>query len=174
MDAIYPRWDIFLRPNGEASNKKEERMNDVQKSARKDVERMFGCIQARFQIMKSRIFEWNDTEIIKFGHVCVILHNILVAFRIEGELEDETDDNGNLLGGEGVIAEFAGIGTSTESDFSSTPESHHGNNEEWASWIDTLLGIDNSIRNVHEYNKLCGALTDHIWNATGKDSGLIN
>ncbi len=149
-------------------------MNIVQKAVRKDVERMSGCIQGRFQILKSRRHEWSDTEIIDIAHVCVILHNMLVEVRIEGALEDERDENGNLLHGNSVVAEFEGLEAHSDSDFGLTSGSNTENDDTQTSWIDTLLGIDNSIRNVHEYNKLWGALADHIWNATGEENSSIN
>ncbi len=121
--------------------------------------------------MKSRRHEWTDTDIIEIEHVCLILHNMLVALRIEGALEDEKDENGNLLHRDSAVAKFE---ASRHIVIPIYVKIKHRDDDTQTSWMDISLGIYNSIRKFHDYNKLCGALTGHMWNAPGVKNSSIN
>ncbi|KFK44544.1 hypothetical protein AALP_AA1G270500, partial [Arabis alpina] len=55
-----------------------------QEGVRKDVERAFGVLQARFAIIKNPALSWDKVKIGKIMKACIILHNMIV--------EDERDD----------------------------------------------------------------------------------
>uniref|UniRef100_A0A0D3CXB9 DDE Tnp4 domain-containing protein n=1 Tax=Brassica oleracea var. oleracea TaxID=109376 RepID=A0A0D3CXB9_BRAOL len=55
-----------------------------QEAARKDVERAFGVLQARFAIVKNPALSWDKVKIEKIIRTCIILHNMIV--------EDERDE----------------------------------------------------------------------------------
>ncbi|KAL0665817.1 hypothetical protein Bca4012_028521 [Brassica carinata] len=46
--------------------------------ARKDVERTFGVLQARFAIVKNPALTWDKEKIAKIMRACIILHNMIV------------------------------------------------------------------------------------------------
>ena len=50
-DGAYPRWAIFLFPNHAAATEKDKHVAMCQTSVRKDVERIFGCLQGCFKIL---------------------------------------------------------------------------------------------------------------------------
>jgi len=54
-----------------------------QEAARKDVERAFGVLQARFHIIKNPALVWDKEKIGNIMKACIILHNMIV--------EDERD-----------------------------------------------------------------------------------
>ena len=54
-----------------------------QEAVRKDVERAFGVLQARFAIVKNPALLWDKIKIGKIMRACIILHNMIV--------EDERD-----------------------------------------------------------------------------------
>ena len=56
----------------------------MQESARKDVERCFGVLQARFAIVKGASRFWNEKGMADIMKTCIILHYMIV--------EDERDD----------------------------------------------------------------------------------
>ena len=55
-----------------------------QEAARKDVERAFGVLQARFAIVKNPVLCWDKVKIGKIMRACIILYNMIV--------EDERDE----------------------------------------------------------------------------------
>ncbi|XP_057786162.1 uncharacterized protein LOC131003647 [Salvia miltiorrhiza] len=50
-DDIYPKWRCFVKSPPMATNSKEARFKKMQESTRKDVERAFGVLQARWGII---------------------------------------------------------------------------------------------------------------------------
>ena len=55
----------------------------TQESVRKDVERAFGVLQARFAVVKNPSSLWDKRKIANIMRACIILHNMIV--------EDERD-----------------------------------------------------------------------------------
>ena len=51
VDGIYPNWAIFVKPNHTPLNEQEAYMTKRQEAVRKDIERLFGCLQSRFLIV---------------------------------------------------------------------------------------------------------------------------
>jgi Plant transposon protein len=54
-DGIYPKWAIFVGPNHSPMSQKESFFAKQQEATRKDIERLFGCVQCRFKILRR---EW--------------------------------------------------------------------------------------------------------------------
>ncbi|CAL9006120.1 unnamed protein product [Prunus brigantina] len=86
-DGIYPRWTTFVKsiPNLKLNprSQKQKLFATYQEGYRKDVERCFGILQARWLIVRgaARMF---DEEILRsIMMTCIILHNMIV--------EDEYD-----------------------------------------------------------------------------------
>ena len=53
VDGIYPPWATFVRPLRAPSTPVESKFSKSQESVRKDVERLFGVVKARFKIIRS-------------------------------------------------------------------------------------------------------------------------
>lgn len=60
----------------------------VQEATRKDVERAFGVLQARFGIIRGPSRMWQPSVLYLIMNACIILHNMII--------EDEEDDNPDL------------------------------------------------------------------------------
>ena len=60
----------------------ESRFNSWQEGARKDIERAFGVLQARFQWTARPILMYELSNITKRMNTCLILHNMGVSDRI--------------------------------------------------------------------------------------------
>ncbi|CAL2279456.1 unnamed protein product [Prunus armeniaca] len=82
-DGIYPRWTTFVKSIPNPRSHKQKLFATYQEGYRKDVERCFGILQARWLIVRgaARMF---DEEILRsIMMTCIILHNMIV--------EDEYD-----------------------------------------------------------------------------------
>ncbi|CAL8992590.1 unnamed protein product [Prunus brigantina] len=84
-DGIYPRWTTFVKSIPHPRSHKEIFFAAYQEGYKKDVERCFGILQARWAIIRgtARLF---DEEVLRsIMMTCIILHNMIV--------EDEYDYN---------------------------------------------------------------------------------
>ncbi|XP_075674518.1 uncharacterized protein LOC142643673 [Castanea sativa] len=84
-DGIYPKWATFVKTIPSPQGPKRKLFAATQEAHRKDVERAFGVLQARFAIVRgpARFFHLETLQ--KIMKACIILHNMIV--------EDERDDN---------------------------------------------------------------------------------
>ena len=100
-DGIYPRFPILVLPAHQADEINEIVYTKRQEGRRKDIERGFGVIKARFKILPYEDFRWDKEEILMTTKVCCILHNLLVRMNQEGhfveDLEAEGDDFNIIL-----------------------------------------------------------------------------
>ena len=82
-DGIYPRWATFVKTISLPQGPKARLFAQRQESVRKDVERAFGVLQARFAIIRGPGRNMDKGELGMIMKACVILHNMIV--------EDERD-----------------------------------------------------------------------------------
>jgi hypothetical protein len=78
----------------------------MQEAYRKDVERAFGVLQARFNIIRTATRMWNTEQLDDIMYACVILHNMIVKVDlakvriaevvVESKQEDQTRRSNNL------------------------------------------------------------------------------
>ena len=54
----------------------KEHYTKYQEDARKDFERAFGVLQARFEILKKFVLQWDVGTIEDIMMACIILHNM--------------------------------------------------------------------------------------------------
>ena len=80
-DDIYPKWATFIirLPQGP----KKSLFAKTQEDVRKNVERAFRVLQARFAVVKNPSNLWDKEKIANIMRACIILHNMIV--------EDERD-----------------------------------------------------------------------------------
>ena len=82
-DGIYPEWATFIKPIRLLQSPKDSLFAKTQERHRKDVERAFGVLQARFAVIKNPSNLWDKSKIANIMRACIILHNMIV--------EDERD-----------------------------------------------------------------------------------
>eukprot|EP00918_Siedleckia_nematoides_P023079 GHVU01049732.1.p1 GENE.GHVU01049732.1~~GHVU01049732.1.p1 ORF type:complete len:191 (+),score=27.47 GHVU01049732.1:69-575(+) len=78
-DMIYPSWPVFVKAlAGGGITKKERLFTTMQEARRKDVERAFGVVQARFRIIQQpfRLMSLDDMGVAM--RCCVTIHNMVV------------------------------------------------------------------------------------------------
>lgn len=86
-DGIYPKWSTFIQTIPLPQTPKDKLFAERQEAVRKDVERAFGVLQARFAVIKRPALFWDKRVIKKVITTCIILHNMIV--------EDERDTYAN-------------------------------------------------------------------------------
>ena len=86
-DGIYPKWPCFVQTVSHPTTMKEKLMAASQESARKDVERAFGVLQAKWQRVARPSRFWYTSKMQKVMKCCVVLYNMMVEYNAEnGEI----------------------------------------------------------------------------------------
>ncbi|KAG9410117.1 hypothetical protein AC1031_022099 [Aphanomyces cochlioides] len=83
VDGIYPQWAVFVKGISHPQSEARRWFTKQQEALRKDVERGFGVLHARFAIVKNPARSWSRERVSSIMKACVILHNMIV--------EDEQD-----------------------------------------------------------------------------------
>ncbi|XP_058217589.1 uncharacterized protein LOC131328696 [Rhododendron vialii] len=61
----------------------------MQEACRKDVERAFGVLQARWAIVRGPVRFWNEEDLGCIMKTCVILHNMIIEDQRDHDASDE-------------------------------------------------------------------------------------
>ncbi|XP_057809119.1 uncharacterized protein LOC131023592 [Salvia miltiorrhiza] len=77
-DGIYPQWAAFIKSIPAPQLRKHQLFAQHQEAARKDVERAFGVLQARFAFIKRPCLIWDRDIMGKIMIACIIMHNMIV------------------------------------------------------------------------------------------------
>ncbi|XP_019098200.1 PREDICTED: uncharacterized protein LOC104773426 [Camelina sativa] len=91
-DSIYPKWSTFIQSIPLPQTPKASLFAERQESARKDVERAFGVLQARFAVIKNPCFLWDKDQVGLIMRACIILHNMIVENERDGYSQAEVSD----------------------------------------------------------------------------------
>ncbi|XP_057431842.1 uncharacterized protein LOC130724587 [Lotus japonicus] len=82
-DGIYPSYPTFVKSIRLPQSEPDKLFAQVQEGCRKDIERAFGVLQARFKIIREPARLWDIADLGIIMRSCIILHNMIV--------EDERD-----------------------------------------------------------------------------------
>ncbi|XP_057811759.1 protein ALP1-like [Salvia miltiorrhiza] len=139
-DGIYPDWPVFVKSFQFPNDEKKRRFKLMQEAVRKDVERAFGVLQARWGIIKglSRLWKLEHMSVIMF--TCIILHNMII--------EDEGE----------IGATFDGDGSEGSR---SLPQTQF--NSEAPPEFAAYMARSASLKDSRLHARLCDNLVDHIW-----------
>ncbi|XP_021716643.1 protein ALP1-like [Chenopodium quinoa] len=77
-DGIYPKWATFIQGITLPQLQKDKLFADKQAAARKDVERAFGVLQARFAVLRQPFLAFNEDILCDIMKACIIMHNMIV------------------------------------------------------------------------------------------------
>jgi len=77
-DGIYPHWATLVKTISSPMWNKQKYFATAQEAARKDVERFFGVLQARFPIIRQPGRIWDRETLALIMRACVIMHNMIV------------------------------------------------------------------------------------------------
>ena len=143
-DGIYPNWATFVKTISNPIGQKKKWFAKCQEAARKDVERAFGVLQARFRIIHNPCKLWNVDSMKKIMIAAIILHNMII--------EDERAENDHDFLFEDGFVPFRIIpGSQIPSD-----------NLQRRS-------MDRQIRSNDQHVQLQSDLVDHLWNLKGNN-----
>ncbi|XP_021738184.1 uncharacterized protein LOC110704674 [Chenopodium quinoa] len=154
-DGIYPRWASFVKSITSPQTRQDHLFAKHQEAARKDVERAFGVLQARFAIIKKPSLAW-DTDILhNIMLACIIIHNMIV--------EDERETYQNNVN----TNEFMNTGGNANED---TTEYRTDRIVD----IGLYLSRRTKIEDQQTHLQLKNDLVEHIWNKFGNNENLGN
>ncbi|XP_070679354.1 uncharacterized protein [Malus domestica] len=96
-DGIYVRWSTFVKTVPRPRSAKEKHFVRCQKGCRKDVERCFGILQARWAIVRGAARLFNVKSFRSIMMTCIIIHNMIVEdeydYEAINEYEPDTMNN---------------------------------------------------------------------------------
>ena len=140
-DGIYPAWSIFVNTIPDPTTEKDKHFAVMQEGARKDVERAFGVLQARFQYIKRHSRLWDLDRMRNVMLACIIMHNMMVE---EGTVLDLEDEDGNDL--------VPAIALAPEAFDFNRPDN-----------MDRFLNDKRVIRDRDAHRNLKTDLVEHLW-----------
>jgi hypothetical protein len=101
-DGIYPSWIAFVKSKSTPQIRKHQLFAQHQEAVRKDVERAFGVLQARFAFLRHPCLIWDYEQMGQIVIACIIMHNMIVEDEREtyrnydpSESFNDTHTNGN-------------------------------------------------------------------------------
>lgn len=77
VDGIYPKWSCFLGPISSPTTLSEKNYTLLQSARRKDIERAFGVLKIKFNILNKPSLTGNISLMNRTLRVCTILHNMV-------------------------------------------------------------------------------------------------
>ncbi|KAA1081131.1 hypothetical protein PGT21_050295 [Puccinia graminis f. sp. tritici] len=92
-NGIYPDWAVFVKTLSEPEGLEQKHFVKMQEGRRKDVERAFGVLQARFVIVSRPARGWKHQNLTNIMKSCIILHNMIVEDERDSYLEYVYDQN---------------------------------------------------------------------------------
>jgi Plant transposon protein len=131
---------MLIQPISAPQGQAKAHFTKMQEAVRKDVERAFGVLQARFAIVRGPARFWNQKDLHCIMSACIILHNMIV--------EDERDEVGLETNYDNIIQ-------------------HHPVSRERTADFETFLDRYQQIRDHHVHLQLRNDLIEHLWAREG-------
>lgn len=161
-DGIYPNWAIFVKTITDGITRKERAYASAQEAVRKDIERAFGVLVARFHILQRPARLWFRSDIANVMKACIIIHNMAVEHR-----RDAYDSGMGSLGlFEDARATFGSTPSFAWQSETAMTQLHNGSlpNGTWATIVDAR---ESRVTSSVEHFSLKRDLIDHIWSRLG-------
>ncbi|XP_071681754.1 uncharacterized protein [Lolium perenne] len=96
-DGIYPEWSTCVKTIRNPASRAESEFAKAQKAARKDIERAFGVLQARFAVVRGLSRFWDKDTLRDIMTTCVIMHNMIIEDEKDLDLEFFFDNVGTRV-----------------------------------------------------------------------------
>ena len=153
-DLIYPKWPIFFHTCSDPVTEKEKLLAREQEGARKDVERAFGVLQAKWHIVTLPARFWSVETMARVLRCVIILHNMMVEDRDDYAVVEDSDNA--FIIGEGVNPMWAG-GASTESSAVTQADGS----------IAAMCATNSLMKDRQEYALTRRLVMEHLWSKRG-------
>ena len=92
-DGIYPNYACFVKTIPNPVTPMQKLFVTAQESKRKDIERAFGILQARFHVLTSPCRLWDRQAMATVIKTCVILHNKIIDYEREHDIDGTYIEN---------------------------------------------------------------------------------
>ena len=145
-DGIYPSYPTFVKSIRLPITEQDKLFAKYQEACRKDVERAFGVLQARFQIIREPARMWDIGDLAIIMRTCIILHHMIVEDERDTYAQNWNDfDQGNTSG------------SNTTQQFSTEvlPSFHNH------------VRSRSELRDSSAHHQLKADLVEHIWKTFG-------
>ncbi|KAK7243211.1 hypothetical protein RIF29_38001 [Crotalaria pallida] len=137
-DGIYFEWATFVKTIPMPQGEKRQFFAKQQEGARKDIERAFGVLQARFAIVRCPSRQWQLDSLARIMYACIILHNMIV--------EDERDTYGGNF-------DYSDVGNDT------VEESNNGRDPDIQDYLQRRFAVRDRV----SHHQLKADLVEHVW-----------
>jgi Plant transposon protein len=91
VDGIYPNIACFVKTLSVPLGNVQKKYVKWQEGKRKAIERAFGVLQQKFQILTRPVELWYKEDIKDVVEACIILHNMMVEVRMSREEQEDKD-----------------------------------------------------------------------------------
>ncbi|KAL9661223.1 hypothetical protein QQ045_026045 [Rhodiola kirilowii] len=142
VDGIYPSYPTFVKSIRLPRSEPDKLFAKYQEVCRKDIERAFGVLQARFKIIRELARLWEISDLAIIMRSCIILHNMIV--------EDERD----------TYAQHWADFDQSEASGSSTQQPY--STEVLSAFADHVRARS-ELRDTNVHQQLQADLVKHIW-----------
>tara|TARA_R110002050_G_scaffold76581_1_gene163667 strand:+ start:292 stop:1143 length:852 start_codon:yes stop_codon:yes gene_type:complete len=149
-DNIYPQFPIFMQSCGDSSNPVIHFFSKRLEAVRKDVERAFGILQARFAFLKKPVLLWSLERMETTVLCCIILHNMI----IEEEMEYPGDSDANLLSSSYIQWGGSSAVESEGSTLQKVPRQYS---------LDTFVANTRSAQSLNKFISMRNNLINHMY-----------
>lgn len=163
VDGIYPQYSRFVQGLKSPVGGKQKKYTAWQEACRKDIERAFGVLQAKWQCVARPMHQIELQNVGARMAACLILHNMCVSDRVMGDVRANYDPSATVCSDESVI-EYPGDvreiqGTTRNCDRSTTGISNVSRRS-----VQTLTRQERwlDLENKDEHSRLFNALVDEI------------
>ncbi|XP_013617289.1 PREDICTED: uncharacterized protein LOC106323762 [Brassica oleracea var. oleracea] len=149
-DGIYPSYPTFVKSIRLPQSESDNLFAKYQEGYRKDIERAFGVLQARFKIIREPARMWEISNLAIIMRSCIILHNKIVKDERDTFTQNWTDYD-----------QSEGSGSSTPQPFSTEVLPAFANH----------VCTRSELRDSNIHHELQSDLVKHIWAKFGKFHG---
>ncbi|XP_073153941.1 uncharacterized protein [Henckelia pumila] len=106
-DGIYLEWSTFVNSFSCPQDPKRIKFNQRQEATRKDVERAFGVLQARWAIIRGAGRSWFMGKCKEIMYTCIILHNMIVEDEGHAISIWDHEERDTFIANQGSTTEFS-------------------------------------------------------------------
>ena len=145
-DGIYPDWPVFIKSLSRPNGAKRKLFVKLQEAFRKDVERCFGVLQARWRIIDLPCKLWHPNAMAIVMKTCIILHNMIVE-----DERAEDDEHAYLFE---PANQPAGVPQFTVQ----RPDANRA-----PSTVAHLISRTRAVQNAAKHYELRDDLIEHLW-----------
>ena len=161
VDGIYPQYSRFVKTLAEPILEWEKLYSAWQEAVRKDIERLYGVLQIKFQYMARPFMELDLNIIGDRVNSCLLLHNMCVSDRVMGDVHARYKPSAFVSGGQFPVDKPEDLDT-VQGYPETVPE---------LGWTEQPPGVEqamkrrlqwNSLMDIHEHERLHKALIKSI------------